>query len=332
VSEIGRHSARDKVRYKRSQTTAARRKRSLIVLSAVGAALLVSIAVVIVVLATGGSDKYTRVPEIEGLTYNKAKAELKKVNLDIRVDPTQDVANLKIDKKKVGYQHPVKGANAEKGSVVTVALLEVPSKGEDAQSKASTAPASTPAAQPEATPAPAPEPAPAPAPAAPAPDSGLSAPLEGHPLYPLTADGSIACGHWESGSTDYPYFGAPRNNSRKHAGVDIYPPAGRGAPVHALKAGTVVKIGEYYTRADGEVTYGVVINHGDFVANYAEIHPSVSVGQQVGRNQVIGTVGGTVQLHFEQYSAGTTTWVWWYGDKPGNLLDPTALMNQLFGM
>lgn len=204
MSEIGRHSAREKVSYKRSQTTAARRKRSLIVLSAVGAALLVGIAVVIVVLATGGSDKYTRVPEIEGLTYNKAKAELKKANLDIRVDPTQDVANLKIDKKKVGYQHPVKGANAEKGSVVTVALLEVPSKGEDAQSKASTAPASTPAAQPEATPAPAPEPAPAPAPAAaPAPDSGLSAPLEGHPLYPLTADGSIACGHWESGSTDY---------------------------------------------------------------------------------------------------------------------------------
>ncbi|GEM_PF-2409368 len=162
MSEIGRHSARDKVRYKRSQTTAARRKRSLIVLSAVGAALLVGIAVVIVVLATGGSGKYTRVPEIEGLTYNKAKAELKKANLDIRVDPTQDVANLKIDKKKVGYQHPVKGANAEKGSVVTVALLEVPSKGEDAQSKASTAPASTPAAQPEATPAPAPEPAPAP--------------------------------------------------------------------------------------------------------------------------------------------------------------------------
>lgn len=185
MSEIGRHSAREKVSYKRSQTTAARRKRSLIVLSAVGAALLVGIAVVIVVLATGGSTKYTRVPEIEGLTYNKAKAELKKANLDIRVDPTQDVANVKIDKKKVGYQHPVKGANAEKGSVVTVALLEVPSKGEDAQSKASTAPASTPAAQPEATPAPAPEPAPAPAPAAaPAPDSGLSAPLEGHPLYP----------------------------------------------------------------------------------------------------------------------------------------------------
>jgi murein DD-endopeptidase MepM/ murein hydrolase activator NlpD len=330
---IGRHSTDDKVRYKRSMTKSSKRKRRLIVVSIAGAALLVGIAVLVTLLVTAGSGKYTKVPEIEGLTYSQARAALKKANLDIRVDPGQEVAALKIERKKVGYQSPVKGAKAERGSVVTVSLLDVPSKQDDKEASAQTAPATAPAQQEAApAPAPAPEPAPAAAAPAPAPDSGLSAPLEGRPLYPLTADGSIACGHWESGSHDYPYFGAPRDNGRKHAGIDIYPPAGRGAPVHAVKGGTVIKVAPFYTRADGEVTYGVVINHGDFVANYAEIQPSVSVGQNVGRNQVIGAVSGTVQLHFEQYAAGTTNWLNWYGDQPGNLLDPTATMNQLFGM
>ncbi|MHB8897032.1 MAG: M23 family metallopeptidase [Candidatus Geothermincolia bacterium] len=330
MPQIG-SSARSEIRYKRSQTRQARKKRRLIVVLVAGAVILAGIVVGIIALSSGGSGKYTKVPEVEGLTYDQAKARLKGVNLGIEVDPTQEITNLKIGKVKVGYQTPSTGSNAEKGSTVTVALLGVPSKEKDAQGTAQTTP--TPPA-PEPAPAPAAEPAPAPAPA-PAPDSGLSAPLEGRPIYPFTSDASIACGHWESGSQDYPYFGAPRNGgSRTHAGVDIYPPGGEGAPVHAIKDGTVVKIAPFYTRANGEVTYGLLIDHGDFVANYAELRrPPLEVGARVGRNQVIGEVSGTVQLHLEQYAPGTTNWTGgWYGERPSNLLDPTGVMQQLFGM
>lgn len=298
----------------------------------VGALIVVGI-VVAVVVSSGGGARYTRVPEVEGLTFAQAKARLKAAGLKAEIDPTQDTAKIEVAKKKVGFQTPATGANAERGSVVTVALRDVPFKSEDPEAAAS----STPAPAPEPAPAPAPEPTPEPVPAAPAPapDSGMSAPLEGGPLYPITKDGSIACGHWEEGSQDYPYFGAPRNGgARSHAGVDIYPPGGNGAPVHAIKDGTVVKIAPFYTRASGEVTYGLLVDHGDFVVNYAEVRePSLGVGDRVGRNQVIGQVSGTVQLHLEQYAAGTTTWTsGWYGERPSNLLDPTGLMHQLFGM
>lgn len=303
--------------------------------SAAAVLLVAAIVTVILVFSSGGSGKYVKVPTVEGLTYSQAKAKLKGADLAIEVDPDQDTAGVKISVKKVGYQSPATGAKAEKGSTVTVALLDVPSKSEEAQTAAATAPTAE-EAQPEPAEQPAPEPAPAPAPApAPPPDSGLSAPLEGGPIYPFTRDASMACGHWESGSQDYPYFAASRNGgARKHAGIDIYPAAGNGAPVHAMKDGTVIKIAPFYTRASGEVTYGLLIDHGDFVANYAEVQtPPVSVGQRVGRNQVIGAVSGTAQLHFEQYAPGTTSWTGgWYGDRPSNLLDPTALMCDLFGI
>jgi hypothetical protein len=161
----------------------------------------------------------------------------------------------------------------------------------------------------------------------------MSAPVQGPPLYPLTRDESIACGHWPPGSTDYPYFGAPRNGTRLHAGIDIYPPAGPGTPVRALKAGTVVAMGPFYTRYTGEVTYAILVDHGDFVADYAEVQPPeswVQPGAAVSRGQVIGYVSGTAQLHIEMYSPGTTSWEQWYGPQPANLLDPTAMMLGLY--
>jgi hypothetical protein len=134
VSAIGRHSTDSEVRYKRSMTKSSKRKRRLLVLSAAGTALLVT------VLVTAGPGKYTKVPEIEGLTYSQARAALKSASLDIRVDPTQDVAALKVDRKKIGYQSPVKGAKAEKGSVVTVSLLDVPSKQDEKEASAADCP------------------------------------------------------------------------------------------------------------------------------------------------------------------------------------------------
>lgn len=330
MSGIDSPVSNHQVRYKRTRTKHARRKRRIIVASSALGTALVAVIVTVVALSTGGSSNYTKVPDVEGLTYKQAAAALKRADLKMEVDPTQDTANIRVAKKKVGFQSPATGSSAEKGSTVTVALLDVPSKTKEPDDAAAT------------TPDPAPEPAPPEQPAvdtatppAPAPpqDTGLSAPLEGAPLYPFTRDASIACGHWPSGSQDYPYFAAPRNGgARKHAGVDIYPPAGNGAPVHAMKDGTVVKIAPFYTRANGEVTYGVLVDHGDFVINYAELRPpAVAVGNRVARNQVIGAISGTVQLHLEQYAPGTTNWCGgWYGDKPANLVDPTGLMLQLF--
>jgi hypothetical protein len=163
--------------------------------------------------------------------------------------------------------------------------------------------------------------------------SGIIAPIEGQPLYPFTRAESIACGHWPPGSLDYPYFGAPRSGTRLHAGIDIYPSAGEGAPVFAIKDGTVIKAGVFYVRANGEAVYFVLVDHGDYVANYAEIGPpAVQAGDVVKPGNVIGLVSSTLQLHFELYTPGTTNWLYWYGAQPANLLDPTDLMLEAFGL
>ncbi|MBN2167665.1 MAG: M23 family metallopeptidase [Actinobacteria bacterium] len=158
-------------------------------------------------------------------------------------------------------------------------------------------------------------------------------PTERTPICPFTRDESIACGHWPAGSLDYPYFGAPRSNGRIHAGVDIYPAAGVGAPVYAIKGGTVIRSEPFYTRYTGEVTYAVLVDHGDFVANYGEVQPpSLKAGDTVQCGQLIGYISGTQQLHLEIYTPGTTNWHSWYGPQPADLIDPTGLMLDLYNM
>lgn len=163
------------------------------------------------------------------------------------------------------------------------------------------------------------------------PITALVAPVDGRPQYPLTRTESIACGHWDKNSQDYPYFGAPRSrNTRNHAGVDIYPAGGAGSPVKALADGVILKIAPFYTRANGEVTYGVLVDHADFVANYAELEkPEITVSAAIKQGEAIGRVSGTRQLHFELYTKGTTDWLQWYGKQPDNLLDPTDMLVKL---
>jgi hypothetical protein len=160
----------------------------------------------------------------------------------------------------------------------------------------------------------------------------LVAPVDDALTYPFTKDASIRCGRWKRNSQDFPYFGAPRNrNARKHAGIDIYPAQGEGTPVKAMKAGKVIKVALFYTRANGEKTYGVLMDHGDFVANYAELKkPEIAVAHVIEQGQTLGRVSGTGQLHLELYATGTTDWVRWYGDRPRNLLDPTPVMMGVF--
>ncbi len=158
-------------------------------------------------------------------------------------------------------------------------------------------------------------------------------PTEGAPIYPFTEAEAIACGKWATEPMDYPYFGAPRESGRTHAGVDIYPAAGEGAPVRAMKDGTVLKVEIFFVRYTGEQTYAVLIDHGDLVANYAELRtPDLRPGDRVGGGSLIGYLSSTRQLHFEMYTPGTTSWMPWYGEKPANLIDPTGTMLELYGL
>ena len=84
-----------------------------------------------------------------------------------------------------------------------------------------------------------------------------------------------------------------------HEGIDIWAPA--GTPIHAAAAGTVVWAGPRNGYGNA-----VVIDHGSGVATlYAhQSSVAVSVGQSVGRGDVIGYVGQTglaagPHLHFE---------------------------------
>lgn len=158
-------------------------------------------------------------------------------------------------------------------------------------------------------------------------------PTEGAPIYPFTEAEAIACGKWATEPMDYPYFGAPRESGRTHAGVDIYPAAGEGAPLRAMKDGTVLKVEIFFVRYTGEQTYAVLIDHGDLVANYAELRPpALRPGDTVSGGELIGYLSGTEQLHFEMYSPGTRSWAPWYGEKPANLIDPTGTMLELYGL
>ena len=163
----------------------------------------------------------------------------------------------------------------------------------------------------------------------------ITPPFDGFVKYPFTKNDAIKCGHWRSASQDYPYFGAPRDNdTRKHAGIDLYPVKGVGTPIKAIRDGKVIKVAPFYTRRNGEVTYAILVNHNAFVANYAELKkPSLSPGEIIKQKQIIGVVSGTNQLHFELYMTGTKNWMFWFGSNmPPNLIDPTDIMARIYSI
>jgi len=296
-----------------------RRKRKKFLLGGIAAAVVV-VMIVVVLVMMGGSSYSTKVPKVTQLTYEQALKAATAAKLNLEVDPAQDTSKVSDFKKhKVIEQDPTQGAKVDKDTLLTVTLEDVPLN-EVGTNVDSTAPATTATAT-QTKPPPA-----------------LTAPISGQPVYPFTKTESINCGHWQAGSTDYPYFGAPRTQvnsageQRKHGAIDVYPQGGRGTPVKAIKAGTVVQvIPNFYTRADGERTCGILIDHGDFVSFYGELTgpPQLSVGQTVSQGQQVGTVSGTAQLHFELYNPGTTARTDWYGEQPSILRDPTQFMLDL---
>ena len=105
------------------------------------------------------------------------------------------------------------------------------------------------------------------------------------------------------------------------------------AKYNEIRDGKVIRITPFYISSNGEATYAVLIDHKEFVANYAELRkPSLAAGATVNQKQTIGVVSSTDQLHFELYAPGTGKSLRWHDAMPLNLLDPTDMMIKVFGM
>lgn len=127
-------------------------------------------------------------------------------------------------------------------------------------------------------------------------------------------------------------FGSPRDGgARKHAGCDLYAPA--GTEVLAVEAGIVTR--GPYLFYDG--VYAIEVTHSCGVVRYGEIESaSVQEGMTVSEGQVIALVGkmATVpqsMLHFELYAGNRTGPLTVRGREPYHrrydLMDPTAFLD-----
>ena len=125
--------------------------------------------------------------------------------------------------------------------------------------------------------------------------------LSGYPLAQLATIG-LAYGWQINPATGQVFF---------HSGVDLLAPVGND--VLAIASGTVAF-------ANDQGTYGklVIINHsGGLQSRYAQLENiKVSVGQQVKKGDILGTVGTSGQpsssqphLHFEVRSSSSLGWV-----------------------
>ncbi len=125
--------------------------------------------------------------------------------------------------------------------------------------------------------------------------------LAGYPL-PDVAKEALPYGWQVNPNTGKVFF---------HSGVDLL--AAKGTPVQAIGAGIVAF-------ADEQGSYGklVIINHsGGLQSRYAQLDSiKVSVGQQVKKGDLVGTVGVTgtptssqPSLHFEVRSSSSLGWV-----------------------
>ncbi|MGR5150170.1 M23 family metallopeptidase [Photobacterium alginatilyticum] len=130
-------------------------------------------------------------------------------------------------------------------------------------------------------------------------------------------------------------FGSNRSNGRKHAGCDLYAPA--GTEILSMLDGKVVRIYNFYLG-----TKAVEVDHGIFLARYGEISDVVSgikVGSLVKRGDVIAKVGtlkfksgATMSmLHLELYSKTQTGPLTVRDNLPykrrSDLMNPTNYLN-----
>jgi murein DD-endopeptidase MepM/ murein hydrolase activator NlpD len=131
-------------------------------------------------------------------------------------------------------------------------------------------------------------------------------------------------------------FGCPRDGgNRKHAACDLYAPL--GSPVVAIYHGWVIRVYEFYGKADAiEVNHGV---HG--IVRYGEVDalPGITEGMLVSAGTQIATVAQLVglgnihpMLHFELYSGKATGKLTQGGNayrRRSDLVDPTSFLDKL---
>ncbi|MCL5795110.1 MAG: M23 family metallopeptidase [Patescibacteria group bacterium] len=146
-------------------------------------------------------------------------------------------------------------------------------------------------------------------------------------------------------NTDYKEFGADRpNRNEYHMGIDIDAP--EGTPVKAIADGEIVGYTDFY-RGTKMIIVKHALNGQVYYAGYGEVKSGslessgingtptqnspihISAGQVIGK---IGNVGGEeTMLHFELYSEYPGREVWMAnGQKPSWLVDPTAILNQVY--
>lgn len=123
-------------------------------------------------------------------------------------------------------------------------------------------------------------------------------------------------------------FLADRNDGKRwHVGVDLF--AYDGDEVVAIEDGRIISFYRFYTRANGEETYALFVEHQGVVINYGEVKSNAQqrydwrVGDQVSAGQKIAQVSGTDMIHFETYIPGTQQNQSW----PKNATRPTRLLN-----
>lgn len=148
---------------------------------------------------------------------------------------------------------------------------------------------------------------------------------------------------------------------RRHAGVDLYAPA--GTPVLAVEAGTVLEVALFTSpevREYWNETYSVLMESSGRLLRYAEMsHAAVRPGERVAAGQQVGRVGQVLNLervdenappyiyrlrlkqvhsmlHFEMYSAPPDPQHYLGGNyflsaPPPALLDPTGYLQALDG-
>lgn len=91
-------------------------------------------------------------------------------------------------------------------------------------------------------------------------------------------------------------YGASRG-SRKHNGVDIA--CYKGSEVLSINDGKVTKIGYPYDPNDskkGHLRY-VQVTSGDYYFRYFYVHPTVSVGDRVMKDDMLGITQGLLDVY-----------------------------------
>lgn len=140
------------------------------------------------------------------------------------------------------------------------------------------------------------------------------------------ADGSFA------GRPGRAFLASRSGGARYHVGIDLF--ANEGDEVVALEDGRIVAYYPFYNSAAGEMTWALLVEHSQFVANYGEVKAGAggqygwAIGDQVAGGQTLARVSSTNMIHFETYATGTTrSHRWMVGTQPpAELRNPTALL------